>query len=235
MFNSVGKLLQSFLAFLKQMIVARRSSLLLLLVGVFLPLQLFGELAEEVWENDGGFAWDVPILLAIHSTARPQLDVFAAMLTKLGVFWGVFPVASAIALVLLGRRRWRELAYFVTTLVGNIIINRTAKLLLHRVRPHLWESPAPQFDYGFPSGHAMSSMTLVAALAVLTWGSRWFWLVLVAGGLFVLAIGWTRLYLGVHYPSDILAGWTASMAWATGGNLLIRPHLTRKSSVDRDV
>ncbi len=231
---TLGKLLQSFLAFLKQLIVTRRSSLLLLLVGVFLPLQIFGELAEEVWENDGGFSWDVPILLAIHSTARPQLDSFAAILTKLGVFWGVFPVAIAIALVLLNRRRWRELAYFATTLMGNIIINRTTKLLLHRSRPHLWESPAPQFDYGFPSGHAMSSMTLVAALTILTWGSRWFWLVLVAGGLFVLAIGWTRLYLGVHYPSDILAGWTASLAWATGVNLLIRPHLTRKSSVDRN-
>jgi undecaprenyl-diphosphatase len=71
-------------------------------------------------------------------------------------------------------------------------------------------------------------MTLVTALVILTWGTRWCWLVLVVGGLFVLAIGWTRLYLGVHYPSDIVAGWMASVAWAVGVSLLIRPHLTKK-------
>ncbi|MDZ8051431.1 MAG: phosphatase PAP2 family protein [Aulosira sp. ZfuVER01] len=229
MFNSaVWRYFQSFLTFLKHLIVRRRASLVLLLIGVFLPLQVFGELAEEVWENEGGFAWDVPILLVIHSTAQPQLDVFASTLTKFGVFWGVFPVATAIALVLFIRRRWRELAYFITTLLGSILINRTAKILLHRVRPHLWESPSPEFDYGFPSGHAMSSMTLVAALVILTWGSRWGMLVLITGGLFVLAIGWTRLYLGVHYPSDILAGWMASVAWATGVSLLIKPYQTNR-------
>jgi undecaprenyl-diphosphatase len=232
MFNSnLWKLLQSFLKFLKQLLIAHWRSLLLLLIGVYLPLQVFGELAEEVWENEGGFPWDVPILLAIHTTAEPRLDVFASTLTKFGVFWGVFPVAAMISLVLLLRRRWRSLAYLLPTLLGSIVINRTAKVLLHRVRPHLWSSPAPELDYGFPSGHAMSSMTLVAALVILTWGSRWLWPVLIFGGLFVLAIGWTRLYLGVHYPSDILAGWMASVAWAVGVSLLIRPHLTKPSTV----
>ncbi|BAY28688.1 PAP2 superfamily protein [Nostoc carneum NIES-2107] len=229
MFNSAfWRYSKSFLSFLWPLVVKRRAALFILFIGVFLPLQIFGELAEEVWEKEGGFAWDVPILLAIHSTAQPQLDAFASTLTKLGVFWGVFPVASAIALVLFIRRRWRKLAYLLTTLLGSIIINRTAKVLLHRVRPHLWESPAPEFDYGFPSGHAMSSMTLVVALVILTWGSRWSLLVLIAGGIFVLAIGWTRLYLGVHYPSDILAGWTASIAWATGVSLLIRPYRSQR-------
>ena len=66
-------------------------------------------------------------------------------------------------------------------------------------------------------------MTLVAALVILTWGSRWQWLVVIIGSVFVLAIAWTRLYLGVHYPSDILASWTASVAWAVGVSLLIKP------------
>ncbi|MBD0343958.1 MAG: phosphatase PAP2 family protein [Coleofasciculus sp. Co-bin14] len=221
------KLLQSFLKFLKKLLLNNWRSLLALLIGVYVPLQLFGELAEEVWENEGGFPWDVPILLAIHMTAQPQLDSFAVMLTKFGVFWGVFPVATGIAVVLLLKKRWRSLTYLVTTLLGSIVINRTTKVLLHRVRPHLWHSPAPEFDHGFPSGHAMSSMTLVAALVILTWGTRWCWWVLMFGGLFVLSIGWTRLYLGVHYPSDILAGWMASIAWAVGVSLLIRTHVTK--------
>ncbi|MBW4545487.1 MAG: phosphatase PAP2 family protein [Symplocastrum torsivum CPER-KK1] len=231
MFNSeVWRLLQSFLSFLKRLLTKHWRSLLLLLIGVFLPLQVFGELAEEVWENEGGFPWDVPLLLAIRTTARPQLDVFAVTLTKFGVFWGVFPVAAVVVLILFRQRRWRALAYLTTTLLGSIVINRTAKVLLHRVRPHLWESPAPEFDYGFPSGHAMSSMTLVAALLILTWHSRWRLPVLVVGGLFVLTIGWTRLYLGVHYPSDILAGWMASVAWAVGVSVLLRLHPTNRRS-----
>lgn len=231
MFNSsVWQHLQSFLQFLKHLLIARRNSLLLVLIGVFLPLLVFGELAEDVWEKEGGFPWDVPILLAIHKTATPQLNVFAATLTNFGVFWGVFPVAFVVGLVLLLRRQWRRSAYLITTLLGSIVINRTAKALLHRVRPHLWESPAPEFDYGFPSGHAMSSMTLVAALVILAWGSRWRWPVFILGSVFVLAIGWTRLYLGVHYPSDILAGWMASVAWAVGVSMLIRPYSTKRTA-----
>jgi undecaprenyl-diphosphatase len=203
-----------------------------LLIGVYLPLQVFGELAEEVWENEGGFPWDVPILLAIHLTSQPRLDVFATTLTKFGVFWGVFPISAVIVLVLLRQRKWRSLAYLISTLLGSIIINRTAKVLLHRVRPHLWQSPSPELDYGFPSGHAMSSMTLVAALIILTWGTRWCWLVLIVGGLFVLAIAWTRLYLGVHYPSDILAGWMVSIAWAVGVSFVIKLHSSKQTKVN---
>lgn len=224
----LGDLLQLFLKFLKQRLAAHWRSLLVLLIGVFLPLQLFGELAEDVWQHQGGFPWDVRILLAIQGTFSPQLDIIATTLTKFGVFWGVFPVATAICIILLIQRKWRPLAYLIPTLLGSIVINRTAKMLLGRVRPHLWESPAPEFDYGFPSGHAMSSMTLVAALAILAWGSRWFWSVVVVGTIFVIAIAWTRLYLGVHYPSDILAGWLASIAWAVGVSLLIRPHKAPK-------
>jgi undecaprenyl-diphosphatase len=194
---------------------------------VLLPFQIFGSLAEDVWEREGGFAWDVPILLAIHQTARPQLDTMAIALTKLGVFWGVFPLALAFACFLFLKHYWQRFTYFLIVLSGSIIINRTAKLLLHRVRPHLWQSPAPETDYGFPSGHAMSSMTLVVALLILTWDTRWRLLVLLLGVCFVLVIGWTRVYLGVHYPSDILAGWTVSVAWAVGVSLLMKP-LSRK-------
>lgn len=77
-------------------------------------------------------------------------------------------------------------------------------------------------------------MTLVAALVILTWGTYWCWWVLVVGSAFVLAIGWTRMYLGVHFPSDILAGWLVSVAWAIGVSLLIRPHLTKPSIVNEE-
>jgi undecaprenyl-diphosphatase len=219
--------LQSLFSWIKQQFTARRWAAPLLLLGVIVPFLIFGSLAEEVWEKEG-FFFDIPILLAIHSNAQPQLDIFVSYLTNLGVFWGVLPAAVITALFLVVRRWWRALEFFLITLVGSAIINRTAKLLLHRVRPHLWTSPAPEFDYGFPSGHAMVSMTFVAALVILSWNSRWRLFVLIAGTLFVLVIGWTRLYLGVHYPSDILAGWMVALGWTVGVSLLINPYRFRR-------
>ena len=204
-----------------------RRAVLLLLFGGFIPLLIFGDLAEDVWKQ-GGFPFDVPLLLAIHSTAQPKLDVFVSYLTKLGVFWGVFPAAAMIALLLVIRQRWRALEFLLTASVGSIIINQTVKRLLHRARPHLWVTPAPEFDYGFPSGHAMASMTLVAVLIILSWKSRWRWFVVIIGTLFVLIIGWTRLYLGVHYPSDVLAGWMVALGWTVGVSFLINSHPVRR-------
>ena len=189
MIKSNWKLSLSFLNFFKQLLIAHWRSLLILFIGIYLPLQVFGLLAVEVWEDKGGFPWDISILLAVHSIAKVQLNVFAATLTRLGSFWTVFPIVSAIALILLLKKKWRSLTYLLTTVIGSTIINRTAKEIMHRVRPQLWESPSPEFDYAFPSGHAMTSMTLVAALVILTWGSVWCWLVLIGGSLFVVAIG----------------------------------------------
>ncbi|MGH7999800.1 MAG: phosphatase PAP2 family protein [Brasilonema sp.] len=232
--TDLSKLIPSFLNFSKKLLVARWRSLVVLLIGVYLPLQIFGLLAVEVWKNQGGFPWDVPTLVAIHSTAGAQLDVIAVTLTQFGRIRIVLPVVATIGLVLLIQKRWRSLTYLLTTEIGSAIINRTAKEFMHRVRPHLWESLAPELSFSFPSGHSMTSMTLVAALVILTWGSVWCWVVLIAGSLFVLGIGWTRLYLGVHFPSDILAGWMVSIAWAIGVNLVIRPHLTKDTIVNEN-
>lgn len=225
---------KSFLDFLKKLLLARSRSLLVLLLGVGLPLLVFEQLAIVIWQNKGGFPWDEPILLTIHQTVSPQLDAFAVRFTNLGVYQGVFPVATVIAIALLYLRRWRSLTFWLVTLLGSVLINRTAKLLMHRVRPSLWDSITPKLDYGFPSGHAMSSMSFVAALVILTWGTRWCWLVLLSGSLFVLTTGWTRLYLGVHFPSDVLAGWMVSLAWAIGVSLVIRPHLAKPSLVSEE-
>jgi membrane-associated phospholipid phosphatase len=171
----------------------------LLIAGVYLPLLTFTALAIAVWQSGEGFWWDVPILKFLHATAQPGLDRFAGTLTQAGSWRGILPISIIVGLVLLYRRRWRSLSYWSITLLGSAGLNWTIKRLFHRGRPHLWDPFAPELDFAFPSGHAMLSMGLVAALVMLVWNSRWCWWTLVAGSLLVGSVGWTRLYLGVHY------------------------------------
>lgn len=220
------------LGFFKRVLQAHWATLLLLLIGVALPLLLFEQLAIVIWQSQGAFSWDQAILLKIHAAENPTLTQIAATLTRSGGFKGSVVIVSLVCLRLLSIRRWRSLTYLLLAMFGSGLINRAAKEFMHRVRPQLWESAAPEQSFSFPSGHAMATMTLVAALVILTWGSRWCWLVALVGSSFVGAIAWTRLYLGVHFPSDILAGWAVALAWAIGVSLLIRPHATQFNPVD---
>ncbi|WP_416670404.1 phosphatase PAP2 family protein [Egbenema bharatensis] len=227
----LGERLTSFAQFLKQWFRYRWEAFLLIGLGFYLPLTIFVLLAVQIWRLEGGLGWDVVILNAIYQTHRPALDTFATAVTNLGTIWGVLPASIAISLGLLYVKRWRSLTYFFITAFGEILINRGAKLWFHRVRPALWDRP-PVAEFSFPSGHAMSSMVFIAALLILTWKTRWRNWVLLFGSIFVITIGWTRLYLGVHYPSDILAGWMMAIAWAVSMRSVIKPQLSR--SVARD-
>ncbi|MEA5508350.1 phosphatase PAP2 family protein [Crocosphaera sp. UHCC 0190] len=193
----------------------------ILTFGIICPLLIFSILAWQVCQADKGFSWDIFILLKIHDTAQPFLDKTAKNITKLGNFEGIMGLLMPIILLLIYQKRRRYLAYLIITILGNTILNIMTKMLFHRVRPYLWESLyyRPQ-DFSFPSGHAMGSMTLVIALLMLTWGTQWRFLVAIFGSLFVLLIAWTRLYLGVHFPSDILGGWILAIPWTIGMSLL---------------
>ncbi|MEA5535165.1 phosphatase PAP2 family protein [Crocosphaera sp. XPORK-15E] len=193
----------------------------ILTFGIILPLPIFTILAWQVREAEKGFSWDIFILLKIHATNQPFLDEIAKNITKLGNFEGIIGLLISIILLLIYQKKRRYIAYLIITILGNTILNIMTKIFFHRMRPYLWESSyyRPQ-DFSFPSGHAMGSMTLVIALLILTWGTPWRSLVGILGGLFVLVIAWTRLYLGVHFPSDILGGWILAIPWTIGMSLL---------------
>ncbi len=206
--------------------------LLLILLGIYLPLQIFELIAVKIWQNEAGFSWDVPILLAIHQTtrystgvaSRSHLDILAVILAKIGSPRTLIPIILLIALGLIFKKRWRLGSYLITTSLGSAIINFAAKEFMHRTRPHLWESTYHKVDFAFPSGHAMASMTFAILLVILTWGTRWSFVTLIFDILFVPTIAWTRLYLGVHFPSDILAGWLVALAWCVGVYVILRPN-----------
>jgi undecaprenyl-diphosphatase len=120
------------------------------------------------------------------------------------------------------RRRFREGLFAGISIIGSLLLNVAAKHSFARTRPSLWQSIAPETTYSFPSGHAMGSMTLALVAVLLCWhlrshrGWSWRWPVTLVAAVFVLLVGLSRIYLGVHYPSDILAGWAAASVWTVG-------------------
>ncbi|GAB4131315.1 MAG: phosphatase PAP2 family protein [Cyanobacteria bacterium J069] len=193
------------------------------LLGVGLPLAGFGLLGYGVWRL-GEFPWDGPILQAIHMTATATLDRLATGVTRLGSPWILPPLAGLMAIALVALKRWRSLLYILLALPGCTLLNLALKEFWKRDRPWLWDTGTPRpHDFSFPSGHAMTSTALVVLLLILLGSSRWRPWAAAIGVLFVLAIAWTRLYLGVHYPSDILGGWLVAIAWTVGLSLLIQP------------
>jgi hypothetical protein len=94
----------------------RRWPLLALLCGVLGPLSIFSALAEDVWDREG-FAWDVPLLRAIHGYATPPRDAVMIVITRPGGVWGMLPLCALAVLVLLARRRHRDALF-----VGSVIV-----------------------------------------------------------------------------------------------------------------
>ncbi|MNN60303.1 Undecaprenyl-diphosphatase BcrC [compost metagenome] len=152
----------------------------------------------------------------MHALASPGLNSFFVLMSKLGYQWGVIPIDVLIVGILLFMRRWRKAAFAATAFVGSALLNLGSKQIFQRERPSLWESVAPESTFSFPSGHAMGSMTLALTVVLLLWNTRWRWPALCAAITFTGLVGLARVYLGVHYPSDILGGWCAALVWVLG-------------------
>lgn len=180
-------------------------------VLTFIPFLLLGHTVISVQER-GGFWFDTPLLQLIYRTSGPQTDWYITRLTLLAgamALPGFFAAVAAIGLLF----NVRNAAFFAASLSGAWALNVIAKLYFQRTRPSLWLSPLPEHDFSFPSGHAMGSMAMAAALVLMAWPTRLRWPALISAMPCVIAIGLSRLYLGVHYPSDILAGWCCSLLW----------------------
>jgi undecaprenyl-diphosphatase len=194
----------------------------LLIVGLTIILvcvAFFAMLADEVMEG-GTQKFDNAVLLWMNARASPQLTGFALNVSALGagtVVWLVVIVASVF--LWSTRHRW-SVALLWVSIVGSGLINASMKLFFNRPRPQLFPWRAPYAGLSsFPSGHSMTAMVCYATLAYLVARlepSRFLRrFTFVLAGLIILAIGLSRMYLGVHYPTDVLAGFTMGLAWAS--------------------
>ena len=185
---------------------------------LLVSLHGFAELAYDVG-TDAGLPFDPTVLAWFRAQQTPGLTYLAS---ALGVLAGTYVLGPVTLLVLLGlARRSRHDAWFFGLSVGGALaLNLLTKVTFARARPTLFEHLSAAPGYSFPSGHAMVSAAFFLALLLLFWRSG-------AGGwarawiaftclVAVLAVGASRLYLQVHFPSDVLAGWAFSAAWVLG-------------------
>lgn len=161
------------------------------------------------------FAWEKNFLLELHRHSTPFLDTSSVFLTNLG---SAPVVCVAMALVLAAVALQKQLAravFWGITFGGAVLLNPLLKFIFQRNRPHLWNTLIPENDWGFPSGHTMGCVALICCLILLLpAGHPRLWVALVGLPLAVL-VGVSRLYLGVHFPSDVLAGWAVVLAWVS--------------------
>ena len=197
----------------------RRALVWLLLLGFVGPWLVFIEIAEEIWQG-GGFPGDQYVLETLHQNATPGLDRLALGLSTAGGPPVMLALTAALLAGLWARGRRLDAAFFLTAVGGAMLLNVLVKLVFGRARPALWAPLDPAPFYSFPSGHAMGAAALAVALGLLLAGRRGRWAGWGLGALFVLGVGWSRLYLGVHFPSDVLAGWVGSVGWVGGQRLL---------------
>lgn len=189
------------------------------------PVMAFVELAEEVSEGEA-LPLDRAILQGINTHASPFFDMTAIILTELGGAIGVTALTVGMVVLLWGRGKRRMAALLATGVGGASALNLILKAVFQRDRPELWERLVTENSYSFPSGHAMASSALALSVIVICWPTRWRWAGVIVGLAYMLVIGLTRLYLGVHYPSDVLAGWMVSAAWIATMVYVLTYHTT---------
>ncbi len=182
-------------------------------MALFLVLTtIFAYIAREVVEGET-LQSDRSILLRLNHFATPELDKLVVGITSLGDVISVLTITAGILIILACRKKWQAFTQVAFGIAGAGLLNFTLKLIFERNRPQLWEWIIHESSYSFPSGHAMLTGALAFTVIVLAWHTRYRYAAIAGGTAYIMLIGFSRLYLGVHYPTDILAGWCVSLAW----------------------
>lgn len=192
-------------------------------------LVLFTWIAEEMMEGATA-RFDMSVRMWVHGFASPGMTAAMKFITELGSL-GLF-IAFAIALAAFLARGWKRGAMWLAlSIAGAAILSVVLKHGFHRPRPVPFFGVAPH-SYSFPSGHSLFSLCFYGTLAgLINARVRSLWLrvlVWAAAALLVFAIGLSRIYLGVHYPSDVVAGYLAALVWVSALVVADRVHKTRK-------
>lgn len=193
-------------------------SLTLSFIAIVLGGWAFGEIAEGVVEREDLSRYDTPVTGWFADRRTEPLTEAMRLLTHLGGSWFTIPLV-VLAGVLLPMRfgRWRTVVVLVAVTGGTALLVQSIKLLIARPRPVLSEVIAAAHGYAFPSGHMAQAVATYGVLAFLVSAriGRMRWRAAVWSCATVLAalVGLTRVYLGVHWLTDVLGGFVIAAVW----------------------
>ncbi|WP_024818174.1 phosphatase PAP2 family protein [Arthrobacter sp. 31Y] len=193
-----------------------------LVVGLAIALSLalvFGEVYESVTEADGVAGLDDPVLAAAKSVRSPALDMATTAYTNIGGTVGMPIIAVGIMIFLATRRRsWTPVILMLAAGLGSLIITVLGKPIFGRSRPDIADAIPPyEHSASFPSGHSLNSIVIAGIVAYLiilrlkTTKARVVTVVVAAA--FAFTMGLSRVYLGHHWLTDVLAAWAIGIAW----------------------
>jgi membrane-associated phospholipid phosphatase len=183
-------------------------------VGCLALLMVLGWLCQEVWEKEA-FSFDTNILLWIHQSATPILDSIMLNITGLADPPMVAAIFFGTVFWLWRKRKYLQIKVFAIACIGGLALNVGLKLFFAKPRPQLWHQLIVETSSSFPSGHALGSMVVYGFLAYLlatefTRSSQLIYAVMTG---LILLIGLSRLYLGVHWLTDVIAGYLVGFLW----------------------
>ena len=214
--SKINRILRRLIKFFGSLRLALGS---LLFVGLLLALGslfFFGWLATEMLDGDTR-RFDETVRNFVHGFASPALTSVMQAASFLGstLFLVIFGVIIVVALYL--RKHRRGAILFTATTVGSSVLLTALKFAFKRVRPEPFFETILPASYSFPSGHSLASFCFYGALAtILTTRIKSFRLKIIvwmAATAMILLVGISRIYLGVHYPSDVVAGYAVGLIW----------------------
>jgi membrane-associated phospholipid phosphatase len=173
-------------------------------------------LCTEVWEKEA-FSFDRAFLLWLHQFANPQLDRLFLFFTSLGDPPAVVTIFMMAIAWLFLKQHYTDGLRLTIVCAGGVVINQGMKLFFAKPRPELWPRLIADLSFSFPSGHAVGSMVVYGFIAYILakkWPPSKQYIYAIAS-VVILAIGLSRLYLGLHYPTDIIAGYGIGILWLT--------------------
>lgn len=177
----------------------------------------FSEIAEDLGPSAGVVAADQGVTNWFYAHGQDQLTAIMRLVTFFGSVGFITGASIACGLVFAARRAWKWLLALAFTMLGGSLLNILLKHFFHRQRPVLENPLLTLTSFGFPSGHTMGSTLLCGFLALCAWQSLKSWSARVAiflsAALIVAAVGLSRIYLGAHYLSDVLAAIAAGIVW----------------------
>ncbi|RYX78969.1 phosphatase PAP2 family protein [bacterium] len=207
----------------KRLILRLILSFLLFLVAA----GLFGFVSTNVHQGDT-LTFDQSFLRSINSYSSPFLDSFFLIFTELGGVIAVTITSLALFSYFMYKKQRYNALLLGVGVGGAALVNYIAKITFERARPELWHQLITETTYSFPSGHAAGSSALAICIVALLWRTKWRLPALIIAPIYIILIGVSRMYLGVHYLTDVLAGWILSIAWVTLVTSLVYARRSRR-------